>query len=124
MIPDSKASPKNAGLIPAKDRYDQGKSLQEKVPFNSHADWSVDDQRANPVDLIEEQNEDRISWLVPVRRSRMSASTFAFYRGSARIMHTTCQKPRYLEYRLKYVEMHTWQILEYTLHLKGSLFLI
>ena len=86
MVPDSKASPKNAGLITAKERYDQGKSLQEKVPFDRHADWSVDDQRANPVDLIEEQNEDRIPWLVPVRRSRMSASTFAFYRGSARIM--------------------------------------
>ena len=27
MIPDSKAYPKNVGLIPAKDRYDQGKSL-------------------------------------------------------------------------------------------------
>ena len=86
MVPNSTASSTNAGPIPAKDRYDQGKSLQEKVPFDSHADWSVDDQRADPVDLIEEQNENRISWLVPVRRSRMSASPFAFYRGTARIM--------------------------------------
>jgi len=38
------------------------------------------------VQLIEEQNEDRVSWLVPVRRTRMSASSFTFYRGSARIM--------------------------------------
>jgi uncharacterized protein (DUF2252 family) len=38
------------------------------------------------VKLIEEQNEERISWLVPVRRARMSASPFTFYRGAARIM--------------------------------------
>jgi uncharacterized protein (DUF2252 family) len=42
--------------------------------------------RPNPVDLLEAQNKDRLPWLIPVRRARMSASPFAFFRGSARIM--------------------------------------
>jgi uncharacterized protein (DUF2252 family) len=42
--------------------------------------------RPDPVNLLEEQNEDRLDWLIPVRRGRMSASPFAFFRGSARIM--------------------------------------
>jgi uncharacterized protein (DUF2252 family) len=36
--------------------------------------------------LIEEQNINRVPWLVPIRRARMSRSAFTFYRGSARIM--------------------------------------
>ena len=42
--------------------------------------------RPNPIGLIEDQNKDRLDWLVPVRRRRMMASPFAFYRGGARIM--------------------------------------
>ncbi len=38
------------------------------------------------MELIEGQNEDRLPWLAPVRRARMVASPFAFYRGAARIM--------------------------------------
>lgn len=40
------------------------------------------------MDLIEGQNADRLDWLLPVRRARMSASPFAFFRGAARIMAT------------------------------------
>ena len=42
--------------------------------------------RPNPVSLLEDQNKDRLDWLIPVRRGRMSASPFAFFRGSARVM--------------------------------------
>jgi uncharacterized protein (DUF2252 family) len=38
------------------------------------------------VDLIESQNEDRVGWLVPIRRSRMVETPFTFYRGAAKIM--------------------------------------
>ena len=69
-----------------KERRVYGKSLREKVPFDSHAEWSPGSERADPVELIEGQNEDRIDWLVPARRARMSVSPFAFYRGAARIM--------------------------------------
>lgn len=67
-------------------RHEYGKSLRELAPLESHADWSPGDGRSDPVQLIEEQNENRLPWLVPERRARMSRSPFAFYRGSARIM--------------------------------------
>ena len=66
-------------------RYDYGASLREQTPLDSHVEWSVPGSR-DPVQLIEEQNHNRLEWLVPVRRARMSRSSFAFYRGSARIM--------------------------------------
>ena len=68
------------------ERYEFGKSLQEKVPLESHGEWSPRSGRPNPVQLIEDQNKDRLSWLVPIRRGRMARSAFSFYRGGARIM--------------------------------------
>jgi len=68
------------------ERIEYGRSIREKVPPESHAGWSPGAGRADPVTLIEEQNKDRLDWLVPVRRARMKVSPFTFYRGSARIM--------------------------------------
>ena len=68
------------------DRYELGRSLQKLAPLESHGEWSPKSKRRNPVKLIEEQNNSRIPWLVPVRRGRMSRSAFSFYRGAARIM--------------------------------------
>jgi uncharacterized protein (DUF2252 family) len=68
------------------ERYEYGSSLREQAPLESHAGWSPGSGRADPVTLIEEQNKDRVTWLVPVRRVRMAISPFTFYRGSARIM--------------------------------------
>jgi len=68
-----------------KDRYDHGRSLRCQTPIESHAEWSPAPAR-QPVELIEGQNEDRLSWLAPVRRARMVVSPFTFYRGGARIM--------------------------------------
>jgi uncharacterized protein (DUF2252 family) len=73
-------------LLSADERYDFGKSLRKRTPLERHAEWSPGPRRKDPVTLIEEQNEDRIPWLIPVRRARMSVSPFAFYRGTARIM--------------------------------------
>ena len=42
--------------------------------------------RADPVALLEEQNQARDADLVPVRHGRMMASPFTFYRGAAKIM--------------------------------------
>jgi uncharacterized protein (DUF2252 family) len=68
------------------DRSGYGESLRKQTPRDSHGDWSPAIDRPNPVDLLEAQNKDRLPWLIPVRRARMSASPFAFFRGSARIM--------------------------------------
>ncbi len=63
-----------------------GKALRQRVPRGSHAEWSPTPDRADPVVLLEQQDQDRLQWLVPERHSRMLASAFAFYRGAARIM--------------------------------------
>ncbi|NNJ97834.1 MAG: DUF2252 domain-containing protein [Gammaproteobacteria bacterium] len=68
------------------ERAELGKSLREQTPRSSHGEWSPAPHRPDPVSLIEQQNEGRLKWLIPVRRWRMSASPFAFFRGSARIM--------------------------------------
>ena len=68
------------------ERRALGKSLRKQAPRTSHAEWSPDSARPDPIVSIEQQNKDRLDWLVPVRRRRMMASPFAFFRGGARIM--------------------------------------
>ena len=67
-------------------RAEYGNTLRKQIPHDSHGNWSPVRNRSDPVKLIEEQNEGRLEWLIPVRRWRMSTSPFAFFRGSARIM--------------------------------------
>ena len=69
-----------------KERKAYGKSMRKKASLDSHAEWQPGEDRADPVELIEGQNGDRIDWLVPIRRARMSVNPFTFYRGAARIM--------------------------------------
>ena len=65
-----------------------GRAVRKDVPRSSHGDWTPAADRPDPVGLIEGQNADRLEWLLPVRRARMSASPFTFYRGAARLMAT------------------------------------
>ncbi|HEY6409504.1 MAG TPA: DUF2252 domain-containing protein [Ktedonobacteraceae bacterium] len=68
------------------ERYAAGKALRGKAPYSSHAAWSPDPERPDPIDLLEKANEMRLQNLVPIRFGRMSVSPFAFYRGTADIM--------------------------------------
>lgn len=63
-----------------------GKSLRETVPRSVHANWQPAEGRPDPVDLLREQGRTRLQELLPIRYERMSASPFAFYRGSAVVM--------------------------------------
>lgn len=54
-----------------KERQAFGKSLRKQVPRRSHNKWPTEPPRSCPIDLLEEQNEDRIDWLIPVRRARI-----------------------------------------------------
>jgi uncharacterized protein (DUF2252 family) len=65
---------------------EHGRVLRRTVPRSAHGDWTPDPDRPDPVTLIEQQNESRVPWLVPVRHARMSVSPFTFFRGAARIM--------------------------------------
>jgi uncharacterized protein (DUF2252 family) len=68
------------------ERFAAGKALRSKAPRSSHAEWSPDPERPDPISLLEEVNSARLEQLVPIRYGRMSMSPFAFYRGSADIM--------------------------------------
>lgn len=68
------------------DRRAAGKQARRDVPRSSHSQWSPAADRRDPVALLEEQNADRVDWLVPIRHARMRVSPFTFYRGTARIM--------------------------------------
>ena len=43
-------------------------------------------ERPDPLDLLEQQEAQRLPWLLPVRHSRMAESPFAFFRGAAVVM--------------------------------------
>ncbi len=68
------------------DRAERGRQRRRQVPRSSHGEWAPAEGRADPVELLDEQNTDRLPWLVPLRHLRMSASPFTFYRGAARLM--------------------------------------
>ena len=66
--------------------YAAGKALRTRTPRTSHAEWTPDAKRPDPISLLEEENKSRLKQLVPIRFGRMALSPFAFYRGSANIM--------------------------------------
>ena len=43
-------------------------------------------ERPDPLALLEQQEAERLPWLVPVRHSRMAENPFAFFRGAAVVM--------------------------------------
>lgn len=73
------------------DRQRHGRSARQRVPRASQGDWSRASSRTDPIHVLEEQNQARLEGLVPLRRARMIASPFAFFRGSARIMASDLQ---------------------------------
>jgi uncharacterized protein (DUF2252 family) len=77
-----KTSPRQS----VEERGKLGKSLRKRAPRTRHAQWRPESARPDPIGLLEDQNTSRLDWLVPVRRGRMMASPFAFYRAAARIM--------------------------------------
>jgi uncharacterized protein (DUF2252 family) len=48
--------------------------------------WQTPGDRADPIALLEQQNAQRLPWLVAERHRRMAQSPFAWFRGSAALM--------------------------------------
>ncbi|WP_434992174.1 DUF2252 domain-containing protein [Arthrobacter sp. Ld5] len=63
-----------------------GKDLRKRVPRRSHGEWSASPDRASPLEILRDQEKDRVPELLPLRHERMAASPFAFFRGGAAIM--------------------------------------
>ena len=70
----------------SEERRQEGKSLRENVPRESHAGFEIASDRTDPVKVIKKSSEGRLQHLVPIRYGRMSKSAFAFYRGTASLM--------------------------------------
>ena len=63
-----------------------GREARKAAPRASHGAWTPAPDRPDPIALLRAQDDDRMTDLVPIRWGRMSASPFAFYRGSAVLM--------------------------------------
>ncbi len=74
------------------ERSAAGKALRSKVPRSSHAGWTPDPERPDPISLLEASNKTRLESLVPIRYGRMALSPFAFLRGSAAVMASDLAK--------------------------------
>ncbi|WP_251212173.1 DUF2252 domain-containing protein [Adlercreutzia murintestinalis] len=64
----------------------QGKALREKLPRSQQGAWAVKPGREEVLSILSDQEQGRLSELLPLRHARMAASPFAFYRGSAALM--------------------------------------
>src|SRR5919197_5560111 len=68
------------------ERAELGKAARAETPRSSHAEWTPNGDRPDPIDLLEQQAATRVPELVPIRYGRMAASPFAFFRGAAYVM--------------------------------------
>jgi uncharacterized protein (DUF2252 family) len=65
------------------ERREIGRAMRDQSPRKGLATWKAAPGRRDPVDLILRSEEGRLEDLLPIRHSRMLASPFAFYRGTA-----------------------------------------
>ncbi len=68
------------------ERAATGKAARSQASRSAHAEWEPASDRADPVEILEEQARTRVPELVPLRHGRMAVSPFAFYRGAAAVM--------------------------------------
>ncbi len=59
------------------------KALRKTIPRTCHAPWPTFADRPDPVKVLEQSHEARLSQLAPVRWGRMVASPFAFLRRAS-----------------------------------------
>lgn len=74
-----------ASRLPSDDELSARGRAQRGVTKRSALSRVPKDGR-DPMGILEAQNQDRVPELLPLRRERMSASVFTFFRGTAAIM--------------------------------------
>jgi uncharacterized protein (DUF2252 family) len=75
------------------ERMAEGKELRKTFPRANLGNYKPARNRADPVDILEEQGKSRLANLVPIRYARMLTSPFAFLRGSAAVMSADLAAP-------------------------------
>src|SRR5215216_4862971 len=65
------------------ESYAIGKARRVICPREGQGSWKTFPGRRDPAELIKQSEKDRVPQLLPLRRERMSASPFTFFRASA-----------------------------------------
>jgi uncharacterized protein (DUF2252 family) len=75
---------KTAGTLD--ERIQRGLDARNRVPHDAHADLYRSQVRPDPLRLVLEQEQERLSALIPLRRERMAIDPHAYFRGSDVVM--------------------------------------
>jgi hypothetical protein len=84
--PFHKLSIDSTELQSIEKKIELGKKIRKEIPRTIHAEYKPSSSRRDPIAIIMEQDQTRIQELVPIRHARMLTSSFAFLRGTAKIM--------------------------------------
>jgi uncharacterized protein (DUF2252 family) len=71
---------------PPESRRTLARGRRQQCPRSSLGAWEPPADRPDPIDVLREQEQHRITELLPIRHQRMSESPFAFLRGAAAVM--------------------------------------
>jgi uncharacterized protein (DUF2252 family) len=83
-IPAPRTTKSAAEKRPTREqRINRGKAARAEVPRSSHAEFSPDRDRPDPLALLMAEDATRVPELLPIRYARMASSAFAFFRGAA-----------------------------------------
>ena len=83
---DEEAILHDSTLSPRDNRRARGEALRQAHPAENHAGWKAPANRKDPIEVLEESNEGRLTELIPMRYGRMMHSPFTFFRGAAALM--------------------------------------
>lgn len=67
-------------------RYEKGTAIRKMVPRSSHEEFTLSENREDPIEILIKTSIGRIESLLPIRYRRMMESPFSFFRGAAAIM--------------------------------------
>src|SRR2546421_260066 len=81
----AEAIPETVGPSP-RERWARGREERGRVRRRDHAAWDPPSARADPVEVLQQQETSRVPELVPIRHGRMLESPFSFFRGAAAVM--------------------------------------
>ncbi|GAA2706434.1 DUF2252 domain-containing protein [Actinoplanes palleronii] len=68
------------------ERAATGRAARDRLPIDGHGVFRPPADRADPVQIVFDQEADRLPDLLALRHRRMRASPLAFYRGAAAVM--------------------------------------
>ena len=86
VVRNPRVSPDRRDRGTREERVARGRLAASRCPIEALASWGLRQDGASAIALLEEQSATRVADLIPMRYGRMSASAFAFFRGSAIIM--------------------------------------